>query len=226
MISRLLKEKLRAFAYHLLFSCCLAGLLGVLVFIFWYPDVYRIFGATDGLLLFIGIDLVLGPLLTFVAFNSKKRELKRDISIILMLQLSVFAFGLWTVYEERPYVQVLTHKNILIYSRSDFQSLAVSLPESIKLSYAGPYKVFMYLPKSLSEIKSIEFVSEFVEQKPFGARADLYRSFLHGEQWGLSEVLARFEKDSVMNCYWVDVMSKHFAGKACIDIHGELMVVE
>lgn len=217
MGTRLLKEKFVALLCHLVFSFFLAGLLSAAVFIFWFPSVYYIFGAADGMLIFIGIDLVLGPLLTFVVYNSSKRELRRDLAVVVVIQLSAFLFGVWTIYQQSPFVQVLTHKNISIYSRSDFENLGVTLPNSSKETYVRPHKFFMYLPENLSEIESIEFVSEFVEQKPFGARVDLYRPFSQSQQWGLSAILARFVYDEDHRCYWADVSSKHFMGEGCID---------
>jgi len=44
----------------------------------------------------------LGPLLTLAVFDPKKKELKRDLSIILLIQLSALFYGIYTVSVARP----------------------------------------------------------------------------------------------------------------------------
>lgn len=221
-----IRERLSAFAWHFLFSAVLACLLSIAVFIFWFPGAYRVFGAAEGILIFIGIDLVLGPLLTFVVYKANKVELRRDIAFIVFMQISAFAFGVWTIYQQRPYVQVLDYDVLTIYTYDETKSHSLSIPSSSNENFIGPKKFFLYLPQKLTEIKTIEFVSEFVDKKPFSMRTDLYRTYSEGAQWGLDNLLSRFKKDLVKNCYWVEVASKHFSGKACIGLDGELLVAK
>lgn len=220
-------QKLKATFIHLLLSTALAGmLLGVVLFL-WYPDLYLAFGASDGLIIFLCVDLVLGPLLTFVVYAPNKPSLYKDIATILTLQLAVFAFGVWTIYLQRPYLQVLTHQKIEIYAYDDIKTSGVNLPADVKWVHAGPHIYFMYLPEDLKQIDTIKFATEFVDQKPFIFRTDLYRPFSQGQQWGLATLLARFTYDSAHSCYWVDVSSKHFVGKACLDGHtGRIVLLE
>lgn len=225
MAKILIKKRLAAFAWHFLFSSVLAGLLSVAVFIFWFPGVYRIFGATEGILIFIGIDVVLGPLLTFVVYKANKQEFRRDITFIIFIQISAFLFGAWTIYQQRPFVQVLDYDGLTIYTYDEANSHSISIPSAGSTNLIGPDKFFLYLPEKLSEIKIIEFVSEFVDKKPFSMRTDLYRSYSESGRWGLDNIMSRFEKDSANSCYWVNVTSKHFSGKACVDMDGELIII-
>lgn len=226
MFAMLLKDKLIALVLHLSFSFFLAVTLALVVFFIWFPGISRIFGAVDGILIFIGVDLVLGPLLTFVVYDRRKKELQRDIVLIVIIQLLVFLFGVWTINQQRPLVQVLTHKEIAIFSRADLSSMKIEVPDSIKESESIPYRVFMYLPENLSDIEKAAFVTEFIEQIPFGARTDLYRSFTQGERWGLSNLLNRFERNAELDCYWVNISSKHFVGVGCINAQGHILTVK
>jgi len=73
------------------------------VFLVWYPGpLSEASGATEIFLLLLGVDVALGPLLTLVVFNPKKKELRRDLAIILVLQFSAFAYGIHTVFAARP----------------------------------------------------------------------------------------------------------------------------
>lgn len=76
-----------------------------LVFGVWYPYPYReISGGRNLFLLLVSVDVVLGPLLTLAVFNRKKplAELKRDLFVVVLLQLGALGYGLWTVGVARP----------------------------------------------------------------------------------------------------------------------------
>jgi hypothetical protein len=97
--------RLKAFGLHLLGSASvLALILGALYFGWyrwpgWYlTDVSRV------VMVLIGVDVVIGPLLTFVIANQKKprRELKRDIGIIVAAQLCALVYGSVSLWNGRP----------------------------------------------------------------------------------------------------------------------------
>ncbi len=105
MISASLRDRLRASAIHLLLSCTVAALCAMLVFVIWYPYPYReISGGRELFLIVIFVDIIMGPLITFTVFNRAKpiKELQRDLVIVVLLQLTALAYGLWTVYVARP----------------------------------------------------------------------------------------------------------------------------
>ncbi len=94
----------KAFLTHLLVSITVvAALLGVLV-TRWYPMPYFVAdGGWQGLRLIVGIDIVLGPLLSFVVYSPAKsrRALLFDYTVIGLLQIAAFTFGVWTVFTQR-----------------------------------------------------------------------------------------------------------------------------
>ena len=99
------KNRVRASAIHLSISIVLAVMAALLVFGVWYPYPYReISGGRELFLLVVGVDVIIGPLLTLAIFNLKKprAELWRDLAIIGLLQLGALAYGLWTVAAARP----------------------------------------------------------------------------------------------------------------------------
>lgn len=98
-------DRLKASAIHLAFSLVIAALAAALVFGVWYPYPYReISGGRELFLLLVSVDVVLGPLITLAVFNRKKpmAELKRDLFIVVLLQLGALGYGLWTVSVARP----------------------------------------------------------------------------------------------------------------------------
>lgn len=99
------KTKLKASSIHLGLSVLVFSAFVFTLRSFWFPEPYfTASGGWQGLKIVAFIDIVLGPLLTFIVFNNKKpsKELNTDLSIILLLQLSALIWGINTVYEQRP----------------------------------------------------------------------------------------------------------------------------
>jgi hypothetical protein len=97
--------RLRAATIHLGVSVLVATLAALLVFALWYPYPYReLSGGRELFQLVVAVDIVLGPLLTLAVFNRAKprAELRRDLAVIVALQLAGLAYGLWTVHLARP----------------------------------------------------------------------------------------------------------------------------
>ena len=97
--------RLKAFGLHLLGSASLLALILGALYFGWYrwpgwylTDVSRV------VMVLIGVDVVIGPLLTFVIANQKKprRELKRDIGMIVAAQLCALLYGSVSLWNGRP----------------------------------------------------------------------------------------------------------------------------
>lgn len=71
----------------------------------WYPgDFSEMAGGRRLFLLILGVDVVMGPLLTSIIFDKRKlrAELIRDLAVIGVLQISALAYGLHTLFVARP----------------------------------------------------------------------------------------------------------------------------
>ena len=102
--------RVRAALIHLGASITVAAVVATMVFAFWYPGAYRSFsGGTELFLLVVGVDLGLGPLITLVIFDRRKpiKELKRDVAVVVVLQLAALVYGLNMVSISRPVVLAL-----------------------------------------------------------------------------------------------------------------------
>jgi hypothetical protein len=121
------KNRLKAAAVHLGISLLVAGCAAVLVFGVWYPYPYReISGGRELFLLVVGVDVVLGPLFTFIVFSRAKprTELVRDLALVGLIQLAGLGYGLWTVHQARP-----VH---LVFELDRFRAVhAVDVPEEL-----------------------------------------------------------------------------------------------
>lgn len=127
-----LKNRFYAFGIHILFSFILLILALLLVFKLWYPaPLDQAMGVTEIFWFILGVDLILGPLLTFVVFNPKKKELKRDLIIVLIIQIAAYIYGLYTVAQGRPVWQVFVVDDIELVRAIDIQGESSVYPAKL-----------------------------------------------------------------------------------------------
>ncbi len=95
--------RLRYFCLHLLLSIILAIISLSLIFIVWFPrPLAEATGISQIVILMLGIDLVLGPLMTLILAKQGKRGLKFDLFIVLCLQFGALSYGLYSISISRP----------------------------------------------------------------------------------------------------------------------------
>lgn len=98
-----LKQKLKALGIHLLFSILLALICFLIVYYLWYPS--PLLNGTNVVNIFflmMAVDLIVGPLLTFIVYRRPKKTLKMDLMIIVLMQLSAMSYGMYAIYQGRP----------------------------------------------------------------------------------------------------------------------------
>jgi len=144
MVQLDLSRRARAAGVHLLISAVIAALAASLVFGLWFPGIYRqIAGGKALFLLITGVDIVLGPLLTFAVFNVKKGwpHLKRDLAVIGVLQTAALVYGLHTVFIVRPVAMVFEVDRFRMVSAVDVHTpeLPLALPVYQELPLSGPW---------------------------------------------------------------------------------------
>lgn len=222
----MIKTRIQAFLFHFLISALAIIGLYLVVITLWYPKPFVSIGAITGLQIIIGVDLVLGPLLTLLVFDIKKKSLKFDLSIIAFIQLACFVGGTWVLFNERPVAQILTDKEIHVITASDFNYFDIQLDnhESTTL----PPSFLLGLPDDWSQIPSLELTTEFVDGIPFVFRTDLYIPFDKIDDIEFNNrILKMREKigssvdeipNNDENCDWVPITSAHASGNACVNL--------
>jgi hypothetical protein len=101
----LMKFRIKAFGLHLAASAAVLSLVLAALYVGWYrwPGWYLV-GAPHVVLIMVGVDAALGPMLTLVIANPGKlrRELARDIGVIVAVQLVALVYGATTLWNGRP----------------------------------------------------------------------------------------------------------------------------
>jgi hypothetical protein len=144
----------QAFALHLLLSALVATSVVVLVVWLWYPEPY--FAAMGGavlLRLLIGVDVMLGPLITLMIFDPKKPSLRVDLAVIAALQVAALAYGGWVMFQARPVYTVFANDQFHTVPANaiDAGSLARARDEYRSLPLAGPRLVSARMPDDPQE---------------------------------------------------------------------------
>ncbi|KPC49148.1 hypothetical protein [Amantichitinum ursilacus] len=102
--------RLKAALIHLLSSVLIFAIVIGTMTTLWYPwPYYEINGLWQGLRITAGVDVVMGPAMMLLLFNLKKtrRALAVDMTLIAVLQLSALSYGVYTIYQQRPYLAVV-----------------------------------------------------------------------------------------------------------------------
>jgi len=153
-MSRSLLFRLKASGLHLLASALVLGLFLWLVYGFWYREPYQIVYSTiDVVKILIGVDLVLGPLLTLIVFNIAKprKELARDLAIILAFQLSALAWGAHVTYSVRPQFVAFVGDSVYVVTGRDINLEELPADIGTRAWYQPPVAVSVSGPQSEAE---------------------------------------------------------------------------
>lgn len=103
MLNSSLKFRLRAFGIHLGISILIALVSLSVVFMVWHPaPLAKVVGVTHIFIMMLGIDVILGPLLTFIIARQGKKSLKFDLAVIIVLQFAAFTYGIYNIAISRP----------------------------------------------------------------------------------------------------------------------------
>lgn len=143
----------QAAALHLAISLCLAAIVGALLYFLWFPQPWFVAaGASTLILLLMGVDVCIGPLLTGVVFNPEKsrRHLTLDLAVIALVQAVAFIYGLHVITQARPvFVVAAVDRYILVAADqlADEDLAQGQKPAFRQRSWSGPQLVGAVPPK-------------------------------------------------------------------------------
>jgi len=146
------REKFIATAVHFLVTLVLAACAAALIFLVWFPHpLEAMIGGTELFVLVVGCDLVLGPLISLVVYNSRKsrRKLVFDYCVIAILQISALIYGVHVIADSRPvFIAFSVDRLEIVTAReiTDTELAAARRPEFAKLSVTGPRLVGIEVP--------------------------------------------------------------------------------
>lgn len=141
---------------HALLSVVIALTSAALVFGLWYPMPYRAMLGVGGIyVLILIVDVVCGPLITFVLASPRKsrREMLLDLSLVGMIQMAALLYGMQAVWIGRPAVLAFEKDRLTVVSSNEIDHTNLhKAPQSLQtLSNTGLLMVGTRKPRDNSE---------------------------------------------------------------------------
>lgn len=197
----LIKAKLKAALIHFCLSLGVFLVVASWVYFWAYPSFYfTMAGAIQGLALVFFVDVVLGPLLSFMVYNpaKPKKEIISDFAIIGVVQLGALFYGLYTLYQEKPTAIVVYPESTasVIGARElvDFSELG-DLSQYGKL---GALPIAMYNPVDKAKpYASLDTVPQVVESTDVATRKTIAMN--PDDLSALQEIESKYGKVYVMS---------------------------
>jgi hypothetical protein len=154
-----MKFRLKAFGLHLLGSACvLALVLGGLYFGWYRWPAWYLTNVLHVALILGCVDLTLGPLVTLIIANPGKprRELARDVAVIVAVQLAALVYGAMTLWNGRPLYYTFSMDRLEIVQASGLEATEIALarkqnPDFAPHWYSLPRWIWAPLPQNEEE---------------------------------------------------------------------------
>jgi hypothetical protein len=155
--------RLKAFALHLLSSATVLTLMLGALYLGWYrwPGWY-LTDVTRVVLVMVAVDVVLGPTLTLIIANQRKsrRELTRDIGIVVALQLCALTYGSVQLWNGRPLYYAFSENVLQLVQAYDIDASEAKLgreqnPALAPHWYSLPRWIWAPLPQDPAERERI-----------------------------------------------------------------------
>jgi hypothetical protein len=154
-----MKFRFKAFGLHLLGSATVLALVLGGLYLGWYrwPGWY-LTNVTKVAAIVGSVDLTLGPLVTLIIANPRKprRELARDIAVIVSVQIAALIYGAVTLWHGRPLYYTFCEDRLQIVQASALETTEIALarksnPDFAPRWYSVPRWIWAPLPQNEDE---------------------------------------------------------------------------
>jgi hypothetical protein len=154
-----MKFRLQTFGLHLLASmAALSVIFGALYFAWYRWPGWYLTDVSGVVFVMAGVDIVAGPLLTFVVAGSSKlrRVLARDIAIIVAVQLFALIYGTMSLWNGRPLYYAFSENVLQVVQAYDIEPHEIALARQQKAEfiphwYSLPRWIWAPLPQDSRE---------------------------------------------------------------------------
>jgi hypothetical protein len=185
-------SRYRAALIHLLISAVLVGnVIGLVIWV-WYPEPsFEAVGTISIIGLLVGVDLVMGPLLTLIVFKHGKPGLMFDLSVIALMQIVALIYGSYTLYEEKPNYLVFAIDRLEFVSKKQVDQSAIQYDELRNKHFAELIQVFARSPEDPDEFQ------RYFDSVVFDGKPDLESRAEYWEPWTAGADVIRSQLKSI-----------------------------
>jgi hypothetical protein len=179
----------QASGVHLFISASIAAGALALMLLVWYPHpLFVAAGGNDLLFLLVGVDVVIGPLITLIIFKAGKKGLKFDLVVIGVLQMAALVYGVSIVYLARPAFIVFVKDRFEVVTAIELkpENLAeAKQPQFAKPPVSGPIWAWSEFPTDPAERNRL------IELTLAGYDVQHFPRYFRSYEEGLKDILAR-----------------------------------
>jgi len=190
--------KLKATLVHFCLSLLIFSVILYFVLFEWYPEpFFTAQGGWQGIRLMILVQLVLGPLLTFIVYDhlKQRKAILLDLSVIAVVQVIALILGGYQVYTQRPIALVFWHDAFYTVTGDDYSVQGIENPDFSPFSAHVPPLIYSRPLTTLIELEQFNQLTE--KSIPVYAHVSLYEKiednlssiFSHGVDIG--EVMSK-----------------------------------
>lgn len=160
-MTRATVTRLKAFSIHLIVSATIAVSVIALMLLLWYkPPFFSALGGTHILLILLGVDVTVGPIITLIIFNHLKsrKALAFDLSVIALLQAAALIYGMSVLFHARPVFVVFSKGSFDLITAnmlSDQDIADAKNPAYRSLPLTGPVYVYTEMPRDIKESNEV-----------------------------------------------------------------------
>ena len=166
----------QAFAAHFFFSFILFIILLTILITSWFPSfLFHSDGGWEALQLLIGVDLILGPLLTLIVFKEGKKGLKLDLTLIVLFQISCLVIGLYIIYQERPLAVVFSDDRFIAISQGTFDFAGTDSSALDEYPNTYPKLIYIRMPEDSEARKSLR--KQQINEGPLHGRPTFFEPY-------------------------------------------------
>lgn len=158
-LARRLSLSFKPALLHLSLSATVAVLAMAVIFWVWYPaPLAGAQGVSRLVLILIGVDVVIGPLITLIVYAPGKKSLRFDLMVIAALQTTALLYGLQAIYGGRPAYLVFNVDRFDLVAVQDVSTDShARAAEAFRISAFGPRTVAARMPEDLEKRNDLLF---------------------------------------------------------------------
>lgn len=170
-------NRIKAASFHLVLSCIAFAAIVIIMRNLWFPaHHFSSSGGWQGLKIAATVDLILGPLLTFIVFNTSKskKTIISDLIVIAIIQLIALAWGVATIYQQRPVALVFWEDSFFVVPAIAFKNQQVHDEFLAIFGDKQPVMIYAEKPNNSNQLKAIAERTARNNIPPY-QQIDLYR---------------------------------------------------
>jgi hypothetical protein len=183
------REKFIATGVHFGVTLLLAAAAASLIFLLWYPDPFDdMIGGAELFLLVVGSDLVLGPMMSLVLYNSRKTRLALlvDYTMVGVLQIAALVYGISIMADARPVYVAYSRDRYEIVLAGDLKEKELAAardPRYSTVPWTGPKYVGVVVSRADDQDALFEALAGNEEHmrpkffQPYSSQLELIRKY-------------------------------------------------